>query len=484
MGQLLGKDNRVRQAKVYFELVTIYFLYRSLRLDDRIRWPRLSKWNDRLKSIEPWRLILLSLTLSYVIRSLSLLCGLNAPHHSLLSEPDMHYSPSFSRVRWILTSLDAGVLSTFRVKNPILRHFLTLVLGGYYLISSRSGEKKVQKFRDSLTTEYVRAMWEKGQHPVLKWFAEKKRKKCKIEQIRILPRLFQNDYHDRNRITNTTSNSLSLPLSSSYQLVNSFSPSSSSSPSVSLSEVECYLFYSGDVSSLSRCSRLILHFPGGGFVAQTPHHHSDYLSYWANLLDLPVLSVNYRKAPAHPFPDGLNDCFEVYKQLIVSNGKCIGMNSDHRDGDGTEKIQIALVGDSAGGNLAAAVTLKSIVDSISLPIGVHLIYPSLDMVGDIWRREEIVDAKPQPFQDLERTEEKENNKLPQMKSVVVSGSESESEFRSLSPINRTAKKAKVPILGSRMAYAFDGYKSFTPLLQHSRLLTAPSMIDITGTAIN
>lgn len=47
---------------------------------------------------------------------------------------------------------------------------------------------------------------------------------------------------------------------------------------------------------------------------------------WADTLGIPILSVNYRKAPENPYPAGFNDCFDVYELLVTTQGQCIGAN--------------------------------------------------------------------------------------------------------------------------------------------------------------
>ena len=37
---------------------------------------------------------------------------------------------------------------------------------------------------------------------------------------------------------------------------------------------------------------------------------------WAKNLDIPIFSVDYRLAPEHPFPEGLNDCWQVYCWIL------------------------------------------------------------------------------------------------------------------------------------------------------------------------
>lgn len=61
---------------------------------------------------------------------------------------------------------------------------------------------------------------------------------------------------------------------------------------------------------------------------------------------MPILSVDYGKAPDRPFPQGLYDCFETYMWILHSFSQVFEVQPE----------KIILVGDSAGGNLVAALT--------------------------------------------------------------------------------------------------------------------------------
>lgn len=57
---------------------------------------------------------------------------------------------------------------------------------------------------------------------------------------------------------------------------------------------------------------VIYHIHGGGFISMSSYIHQTYTRIWANNLKVPIISVDYGKAPQHPFPQGLYDCFQGY----------------------------------------------------------------------------------------------------------------------------------------------------------------------------
>lgn len=57
---------------------------------------------------------------------------------------------------------------------------------------------------------------------------------------------------------------------------------------------------------------VIFHIHGGGFISMSSFIHQTYTRPWATNLHVPVISVDYGKAPDRPFPMGLYDCFEAY----------------------------------------------------------------------------------------------------------------------------------------------------------------------------
>ena len=59
----------------------------------------------------------------------------------------------------------------------------------------------------------------------------------------------------------------------------------------------------------------ILHIHGGGFISMSSFIHQTYTRLWANNLEVPILSVDYGKAPEYPYPTGLYDCLEAYMWL-------------------------------------------------------------------------------------------------------------------------------------------------------------------------
>jgi len=93
---------------------------------------------------------------------------------------------------------------------------------------------------------------------------------------------------------------------------------------------------------------LIMFFHGGGWVLCDLDSHEFLCRDLANASGCAVVAVDYRLAPEVPFPGALEDCYMAL-QFFASHAK------DH----GLDAGRIAVCGDSAGGNLAAAVALKS-----------------------------------------------------------------------------------------------------------------------------
>ena len=91
----------------------------------------------------------------------------------------------------------------------------------------------------------------------------------------------------------------------------------------------------------------LVFFHGGGWVLGFLDIYDAALHALANRTGSVVISVNYQKAPEHPYPTAFNDCFATV--LWVSS---------HALELGIDPRKIGVGGDSAGGNLAAAVALK------------------------------------------------------------------------------------------------------------------------------
>ena len=91
---------------------------------------------------------------------------------------------------------------------------------------------------------------------------------------------------------------------------------------------------------------MLIFFHGGGFATGNINSYSKMCTRLANRTGHIVLSVDYRLAPEHPFPAGLEDCYAVVKE-IVSHTLLFNHPLD----------KVTLMGDSAGANLAAAVSL-------------------------------------------------------------------------------------------------------------------------------
>lgn len=111
---------------------------------------------------------------------------------------------------------------------------------------------------------------------------------------------------------------------------------------------------------------VLLFFHGGGWVTGDAESYAPVCRAMAHITDRTVVSVDYRLAPENPFPAGLTDCYTVAKEFYT-----------HPSRWGVRGRDIVLIGDSAGANLCAAVSLMARDRGEFLPTAQILIYPAV-----------------------------------------------------------------------------------------------------------
>ena len=110
--------------------------------------------------------------------------------------------------------------------------------------------------------------------------------------------------------------------------------------------------------------KIMIYFHGGGWVTGSIDSYSNVCHNLSKLTGHIVVSVDYRLAPEHRFPAGLEDCYAVAREIFMD-----ATLFDSKPED------IVLIGDSAGGNLAAVVSLMARDRGEFLPAKQILIYP-------------------------------------------------------------------------------------------------------------
>ena len=121
---------------------------------------------------------------------------------------------------------------------------------------------------------------------------------------------------------------------------------------------------------------VMVFYHGGGYVTCSIDTHASLCAEIARQLDLPVVSVEYRLAPEHPWPAAPEDA-EAAARWIAENGAAFGR----------EFTGLVLCGDSAGGNLTVVVSLLLRDKPAALPVIMQFpIYPLVDMTQELESR--------------------------------------------------------------------------------------------------
>jgi acetyl esterase len=111
---------------------------------------------------------------------------------------------------------------------------------------------------------------------------------------------------------------------------------------------------------------VIQYMHGGGWVLGSIDSHDCIAAEIAHETGAVVVSIDYRLAPEHPFPAAFEDCYGVM-EFIAQSGEVLGVDSG----------KFIVAGDSAGGNLAAALALAARSEAGIRLAGQVLIYPVL-----------------------------------------------------------------------------------------------------------
>ncbi|KAN0064668.1 hypothetical protein ACQY0O_002298 [Thecaphora frezii] len=316
--------------------------------------------NQRFKRHTPWQIVVFCCTSIYAIRHLDSILGLGAP------EPLARmYSRSFYRTTWIATAFDAGFATAMHIRPNWLKDIMSILFSIYYLVYANEADEKLRKFRAFCTIEMMRTTWHKTTNPYIRAITWFHRPSLGVARPLLLPRPEVGPHHQR--------------------------------------PIRAWLFYAKSERHLREEEELVLDFCGGGFVCMTPQHHEERLRQLAKQMQKPVLAIDYCKAPEYPYPYAVEECYDVYRSLMESGGKIIGMS-------GSANFRTILSGDSAGGNIATAVVFKVIEypqphiqgayaakaaggpggrpPPLAKPIGVLLSYPSLNFGFTSWMKPE------------------------------------------------------------------------------------------------
>ena len=112
----------------------------------------------------------------------------------------------------------------------------------------------------------------------------------------------------------------------------------------------------------------LVYFHGGGWVIGSVETHNELCESLCLKLGFKIFSVDYRLSPEYKYPTPFNDCLAAYN-WVLDNSANLQIKENN----------ISVGGDSAGGNLAAAICLKQQEEGRPLPRAQLLIYPVTDL---------------------------------------------------------------------------------------------------------
>jgi acetyl esterase/lipase len=150
-------------------------------------------------------------------------------------------------------------------------------------------------------------------------------------------------------------------------------PDGTETSEIDLGGVPAERVHVGDVDD----RRAVVWFHGGGYVIGSTRSHRPLAAALSATSGLPVLLVDYRRAPEHPYPAAIDDATAAIDAAIDANPG-----------------GVAVGGDSAGGGLALAAVTARLAAGEAPPAALALVSPWLDLTGDDDPDQAATDADP------------------------------------------------------------------------------------------
>lgn len=129
---------------------------------------------------------------------------------------------------------------------------------------------------------------------------------------------------------------------------------------------------------------LIVYYHGGGFVIADLDVYDASPRALCNAAGAVVVSAHYRQGPEHKFPAAHDDAFAAYRWVLANAAKIKG-----------DASRIAVVGESAGGNLANYVSVAARDGKLIMPVHQVLVYPVTD--SDVTTPSYVENAQAKPL---------------------------------------------------------------------------------------
>jgi acetyl esterase len=127
-----------------------------------------------------------------------------------------------------------------------------------------------------------------------------------------------------------------------------------------------------DAKAARAAGPAMVFFHGGGFVIGNIDTHASFCAEMARVLDIPVISVDYRLAPEHPWPAAPDDC-EAAARFIAGSPAVLDR----------QVTGLVLSGDSAGGTLTITTAMALRDAPAAVPVIAQFAqYPAADMATE------------------------------------------------------------------------------------------------------